>query len=284
MSDSLVPASVSMPTSQEGLEAWGFPDWNSGLLPFLQRRQLRVFLNLLENRRIWDCLHEDRRFKYSDKYLLAMVLVYFQRAHLLLHEYTQDNFFLALFLANDIYEDLQGAKVQIIISALGEDWYNQKRWFLHQRDKLWARMDFRAIVSRQSCEEVMAGEPNHWAWSRERCPLHVGVRVHYPWSPRCDPLCSNPRCAVCPFLGWPNLPSTKPAPLPYLPRTPPECLPCFKCLSVVRSFPEGKILVILSPTPADRTWPRLPPHMAWASNLAWGSSQAWVSWAVEPTE
>lgn len=51
-------------------------------------------------------------------------------------------------------EDLEEAKCVIFPWALGKDWHHQVADFLHQRDKLWARMGFRAVVSRQCCEEV----------------------------------------------------------------------------------------------------------------------------------
>ena len=60
----------------------------------------------------------------------------------------------ARFLANDMEEDLEDPKCVIFLWALGNDWRRQVADFLHQRDKLWARMGFRALVSRQCCEEV----------------------------------------------------------------------------------------------------------------------------------
>uniref|UniRef100_A0A452QDV1 Speedy/RINGO cell cycle regulator family member C n=1 Tax=Ursus americanus TaxID=9643 RepID=A0A452QDV1_URSAM len=87
-----------------------------------------------------------------------MVLVYFRRASLRLREYTHSNLFLALFLANDMEEDVEDPKCVIFLWALGKDWHLQVADFLHQRDKLWARMGFRAMVSRECCEEV---RPQH---------------------------------------------------------------------------------------------------------------------------
>lgn len=51
-------------------------------------------------------------------------------------------------------EDLEDPKSVIFLWALGQDWRHQVSDFLHQRDKLWARMGFRAVVRRQSCQEV----------------------------------------------------------------------------------------------------------------------------------
>uniref|UniRef100_A0A8C6CVV2 Speedy protein C n=1 Tax=Moschus moschiferus TaxID=68415 RepID=A0A8C6CVV2_MOSMO len=147
-----------------------------------------------------DFLSKDPCFQISDKYLLAMVLVYFRRANLPLSEYTHSNLFLALYLANDMEEDPEDPKSVIFLWALGRDWHHQVSDFLHQRDKLWARMGFRAIVRRQSCEEVMAKEPTHWAWTRERHPHHGRAQRSYPKAqvplPR-GPGLSPPRCPLC---------------------------------------------------------------------------------------
>ena len=47
----------------------------------------------------------DPCYYYSDRYLMAITLVYFHRAKLAFHEFTVDNFFALLHLANDMEED-----------------------------------------------------------------------------------------------------------------------------------------------------------------------------------
>ncbi|KAG8454213.1 hypothetical protein GDO86_000741 [Hymenochirus boettgeri] len=54
------------------------------------------FYQLLENKDIRKCLEMDRCRRVSDKYLLAMVLVYFHHAKLQDHEITALNFFAAV--------------------------------------------------------------------------------------------------------------------------------------------------------------------------------------------
>lgn len=54
----------------------------------------------------------------------------------------------------------------IFLWALGQDWHHQVSDFLHQRDKLWARMGFRAVVRRQSCEEVRLPAPASQGWGK----------------------------------------------------------------------------------------------------------------------
>ena len=56
----------------------------------------------------------------------------------------------------------------IFLWALGKNWHSQVADFLRQRDKLWARMGFRAVVSRQCCEEVRAD--GVLGWEKEAGP------------------------------------------------------------------------------------------------------------------
>ncbi|XP_054999800.1 speedy protein C [Sorex araneus] len=199
MNDTQGPASVPVVTTQVKQGARAHPGGGSGCPHCQGLRELQAFLSLLEHSLLREFLSNDPCFQISDKYLLAMVLVYFRRAQLRLSEYNLENLFLALFLANDMEEDLRHAKCVIFPWALGKDWQSRVSDFLHQRDRLWARMDFRAAVSRQCCEEVIAKDPSHWAWTRMRRPHHGGVqrddleaRIPLPRGPGLSP----PQC-VC---------------------------------------------------------------------------------------
>ena len=59
----------------------------------------------------------------SDKYLIAQTFIYFTRCRFRPEEYTQTNFFLLLYLANDMEEDLD-FKVTLKI--------NENEIFLHK--------------------------------------------------------------------------------------------------------------------------------------------------------
>ncbi|KAM4675818.1 speedy protein 1-B-like [Discoglossus pictus] len=119
-------------------------------------------------------LASDSCLKMSDKYLIAMVFTYFKKAHLDITEYNRLNFFIALLLANEMEED-EPFYDQIYVWALGRKWY-RRRWKLwKKKNELWRRMGFHALVSTAMCEQIMAEDPSHWAWRRER-------KEHHSWA------------------------------------------------------------------------------------------------------
>uniref|UniRef100_A0A803J9V1 Uncharacterized protein n=1 Tax=Xenopus tropicalis TaxID=8364 RepID=A0A803J9V1_XENTR len=106
---------------------------------------------------------DDSCRKMADKYLLAIVLIYFKRSHL---KYSHLNFFCAFYLAHDMEEDPDNAKL-----CLGswKDLGELTRNFLKAHEGLSMCMNFRALVTRAECKELMSQScPAHWAWLHER--------------------------------------------------------------------------------------------------------------------
>ncbi|XP_075053886.1 speedy protein 1-A-like [Mixophyes fleayi] len=134
----------------------------------------------------------DSCLRMSDKYLLAMVLVYFRRAGLSVREYTCVNFFSALVLANKMEEE--------------EPWYRTIysyaaqlipfQMFLKNTEAMWVRMQLQTLVTLEQCEEVMRAE-YHWAWQRKRKDHHGGAIRKYARKP-CH-LCNPPQPFYFPF-------------------------------------------------------------------------------------
>uniref|UniRef100_A0A3B4H8E4 Speedy/RINGO cell cycle regulator family member A n=1 Tax=Pundamilia nyererei TaxID=303518 RepID=A0A3B4H8E4_9CICH len=167
----------------------------------VQRQEMAAYFRLFEDDLIKDFLRVDGCYKLTDKYLLAMTFVYFKRACFTITEYTRKNFFIALYLANTMEEDEEESKYEIFPWALGKNWKKLFPRFLEQRDKLWARIEYRAAVSRRCCEEVMAIVSSHFVWQRQRSDHHGGAqrqyndgdRVRFPRGPYASPV----SCSLC---------------------------------------------------------------------------------------
>ncbi|XP_075043645.1 speedy protein A-like [Mixophyes fleayi] len=149
-------------------------------------QQKAAFYKLLEDCTINKFLERDQCMRISDKYLLAMVFIYFQRAGLTLSEYTRVNFYSALELAYKMEEE---EPLHYTISSYGERDVGYRK-FQKNTEVLWTRMELRTFVTLEQCEEVMRGE-HHLIWRRNRRRHHGGAIREYFRRP-CH-LCHTPQ-------------------------------------------------------------------------------------------
>ncbi|XP_054313904.1 speedy protein E6-like [Pongo pygmaeus] len=138
-----------------------------GLKMKLKRRRVspvlpehhETFNRLLEDPVVKRFLAWDKDLRLSDKYLLAMVIVYFSRAGLFSWQYQHSHFFLALYLANDMEED-ESSKRNIFYFLYGKN-RSQIPLFHKLRFQFFHSMSWRAWVSLKQLEEIQAYDPEH---------------------------------------------------------------------------------------------------------------------------
>ncbi|KAK6638713.1 hypothetical protein RUM43_006980 [Polyplax serrata] len=142
---------------------------------YATKRELLLYLNLLGNLKLHPELHfpslkehyldtnpiiqrflqYDSSYCLADKYLIAMVFIYFKRAQLSPQDYTYLNFFAGLCLAQSMEEDID-LSPNIYPWALGKYVQNELPNLLELKSLLWQAMDHRAAVSYHCCTQVNA--------------------------------------------------------------------------------------------------------------------------------
>jgi len=144
---------------------------NNSNLTFDQ--SLNLFHQLIDNSEIPKCLGQDTCSRFSDKYLIAQTFIYFTRCRFRPEEYTQANFYLLLYLANDMEEDLD-FKMEILPWCKGINWRNRFGEFQTEKENLWKRMDYKILVRHEDLEHLIRTQ-THWVWRRERERYHSGA-------------------------------------------------------------------------------------------------------------
>ena len=129
----------------------------------VKKFEVNTFLDLLKNQEVEAFLQRDRCCVSIDNFLLAAVFVFFKRANLTLEEFTVRNLWLALFLAHDAEEDEEPRKWEMLPWALGAGWQHHLKSWEVEKQAFWRRINYRVLVSKEQCKQVMALAPNHEA-------------------------------------------------------------------------------------------------------------------------
>ena len=134
------------------------------------------FFSLLKVGSIQQLLLKDTCFNLLDNYLLAIVFVYFKRTRLnSKREYSIENFWLCLYLAHEMEEDEEELKWELIPWALGKDWNRLFAKFILKKDELWKRMNYKSLVSRRQCDQIMLLSSYSALWNWLRSEGHSGA-------------------------------------------------------------------------------------------------------------
>ncbi|XP_071983567.1 uncharacterized protein [Engystomops pustulosus] len=142
-------------------------------------KQMKAFLKLLEFQPIKNLIEWDRSRTLTHKYLLAAVCAYFRRARLPSSQYKYF-FFPALYLASQFEDDDPSIRRILFLCALGPYWFINIDQFLHHRDLMFQKIGFRAWVDVDTCHRLMAQNPTHWAWTREKPRVHPSPSAPAP--------------------------------------------------------------------------------------------------------
>ncbi|KAF6771853.1 hypothetical protein AHF37_08580 [Paragonimus kellicotti] len=168
----------------------------------VKSREMNDFFRLLrEDTLLKKFLEYDSCYKCADNFNLACVFAYFKRCNFKFEEYNRLNFFCCLYLVHDMEEDDEDYKYEIFPWALGSFWMKKISSFLRLKETIWARMNYRAVVSYACCKELMSIVPDHPIWTRERPHYHGKVIRTYAKEkdsnvPR-GPEQSPPYCMAC---------------------------------------------------------------------------------------
>ncbi|XP_038626453.1 uncharacterized protein LOC119948957 [Tachyglossus aculeatus] len=133
------------------------------------RANYEAFVQLMDDSLVRRFLKLDKYFMMSDKYMLSMVVVYFIRAARPTWQFKRFHFFLALYLANGIEQNVFVMKKAMLPFAFRHKVRRKERnIFRCLLMKFFEAIGGEAWVSPEECEEIMDQDPFYWGWCRDR--------------------------------------------------------------------------------------------------------------------
>lgn len=139
---------------------------------------MQKFLSLINTDQLIQVLMQcDSHNQVIDKWLVAIVFEYFQRANLMMYQYTRERFFIALYLAIEFEEDEDRKVKDVLLDYLlhHDNILTSKRQFIKKKDKYWKKLGFMCMVTRRRLEQIIAIDPYHSVWQRERKESQAGA-------------------------------------------------------------------------------------------------------------
>ncbi|KRY43325.1 Speedy protein 1-A [Trichinella spiralis] len=136
--------------------------------------QVLSYLKFLENDpSVSAFLKFDYCHRYTDRFLLAVVFVYFRRLEV--YHYTKDLFYKLLFLAYEIFEDADEMKFEILAWDVGMHWLQCCKQFYKQKENLLFRLKCKVMVDYSLIKAIIDTCSDQAIWQRHRLLQHSGA-------------------------------------------------------------------------------------------------------------
>ncbi|CAG9764720.1 unnamed protein product [Ceutorhynchus assimilis] len=138
------------------------------------KSHVECFVKLLDEPLVVHLLKRDVCGAICDKYHLVVVFQFFMRADFQPEDYNTKNFFLALSLSHDLYDESKTLKEIIQHIYLSRAECKSLEVFKWEKFMLFKQMQYKGIIDRKICHKLFKLIP-HKALQKNRREIHGGV-------------------------------------------------------------------------------------------------------------